>query len=104
MIGRGVLGNPWLIKETVDYLETSKEPVKITLHEKITMIKKHLKLLAELKNEKMALLEIRSHIAWYLKGVKGANEIKKSIFKITDMDQILTILDSFEEKYNEENI
>ena len=31
MIGRGVLGNPWLIKECVDYLEKGLEPREISL-------------------------------------------------------------------------
>ena len=35
MIGRGVLGNPWLIKETIDYLEYGVEPKEITIEEKI---------------------------------------------------------------------
>ena len=68
MIGRGLLGNPWLIRDTINYLEKKEEPINVSLHEKIEMIKKHLDLLVKYKSEKAALLEIRSHISWYLKG------------------------------------
>ena len=45
MIGRGVLGNPWLIKQTVDYLDGKTDIVKPTYEEKIDMCIKHLKYL-----------------------------------------------------------
>lgn len=92
MIGRATLGNPWLIKECVDYLKDGTLPKTISLEEKKNMIKKHLNNLKASKNEKSALLEIRSHIAWYLKGIPNTNEIKNSIFKaktITEVEEIL---------------
>ena len=49
MIARGVLGNPWLIKECVDYLEKGIMPKEVTIEEKIEMIKKHLNNLLETK-------------------------------------------------------
>ena len=95
MIGRGTLGNPWLIKECVDYIEKRIEPKEISLNEKIAMIKKHMNYLLELKNEKIALLEIRSHIAWYLKGVKNASKLKEQVFKTTSIKEINDLLDQF---------
>ncbi len=98
MIGRGVLGNPWLIKECVEYLETGKEPTKISDIEKIDMILKHLKYLLETKPEHIAIKEIRSHAAWYLKGIKNSIEIKKQIFKCSNKDDIINILKQFREE------
>lgn len=95
MIGRGTLGNPWLIKECVQYLEKGIEPQPITLEDKIAMIKKHMDYLLELKNEKVALLEIRSHIAWYLKGIKNASKLKQQIFKTQTIEEINNLLDTF---------
>ena len=46
MIGRAVRGNPWLIKQCIEYLEDETEPEKITIDEKISMIKKHAELLS----------------------------------------------------------
>lgn len=95
MIGRGVLGNPWLIKEVKEYLENGKEPKEITDYEKIEMCKKHFELLLEFKPEKVALLEIRSHAAWYIKGITGSAKIKKEIFQATTKKELFTILDNF---------
>lgn len=95
MIGRGVLGNPWLIKECIDYLEKGIEPRKITLEEKINMIKKHLNLLIKTKPYKVAILEIRSHAAWYLKGLPNAKELKENIFKSNTSEELITLLDDY---------
>ena len=101
MIGRGSLGNPWLIKECVDYLEYGIEPKEVTFSEKIDMIKKHLELLRKTKNDKLALLEIRTHIAYYLKGLKNSSEIKNMIFKTKTFEEIEDILNKYKEKYND---
>lgn len=92
MIGRATLGNPWLIKECIDYLKDGTLPKTISLEEKKDMIQKHLNNLKESKNEKSALLEIRSHIAWYLKGIPNTSEIKNSIFKAKTIKEVEEIL------------
>ena len=97
MIGRGVLGNPWLIKECIDYLEKGAEPKPVTIEEKIEMIKHHLDLLKKTKNEKLALLEIRSHATWYLKGVPNSSELRNNICKSKTTEEIIELLDNFKE-------
>ena len=92
MIGRGVLGNPWLIKECVDYLEKGILPKEITKNEKINMIKKHMNYLIKIKPEKVALLEIRTHAAWYLKGIPGASKIKQELFKTKTLNEFMNII------------
>lgn len=92
MIGRGVLGNPWLIKETVEYLKSGVIIDKPASIDRVDMCLKHLKYLTECQCEKQAVLEIRSHIAWYLKGMKGSNEIKNMIFKTKNIEEIEKIL------------
>ena len=63
--------------------------------EKIDMALHHLNYLKEFKNDKVAALEIRNHIAWYLKGLKGSNEIKNIIFKTTNINDIISILENY---------
>ena len=99
MIGRGVLGNPWLIRDTVALLDGKKDFEEITPVEKIDMCIKHLKLLGELKNEKVAVLEIRNHIAWYLKGVDGSNQLKNNIYQMTSLCDILHMLEVFRRNF-----
>ena len=95
MIGRGVLGNPWLIKEIDEYLNNGIVIDKPNFEDRIDMCLKHLNNLKELKNEKMAVLEIRTHIAWYLKGLKNSTEIKNKIFKVNNISDIITILEEY---------
>lgn len=98
MIGRGLLGNPWLVKDTINYLKDGTLPAEVSKNEKIDMIKKHYKYLIESKPEKIALLEMRMFIAWYLKGLTGSNEVKKNIFKAKNFGEIENILDKFREE------
>ncbi len=98
MIGRGVLGNPWLIKECIEYLNTGKEPIKVSLKEKMEMVKRHYKLLEETKGEKLALLEMRTHAAWYLKGLENSTKLKEAIFKTKTKEEFLKQIDDFIEQ------
>lgn len=98
MIGRGCLGNPWLIKECVDYLENGIEPIPVSLKEKIQMMKRHLNILCEDKPLKLALLEIRSHFLWYVKGLPNNKELKEKIVKCNDLDSINKLLDEYEKE------
>lgn len=95
MIGRAALGNPWLIRDIIKYLNNGELPKEVTKEDKINMCIKHLEYLLEFKPEKVAVLEMRSHIAWYLRGLSGVNEIKNKIFKAITKKEILDILDEF---------
>lgn len=104
MIGRGVLGNPWLIKECVDYLENGTEPKEISVFEKIAMLKRHFDLLVQDKNEKLAVLEIRTHALWYIKGLPGSAAIKNKICQTKDKDEMFEILDNYLMEYKRDVI
>ena len=95
MIGRGVLGNPWLVKQTVEFLETGKYEKEIDYNEKIKHIIDHMDRLINLKGEKIALLEMRSHAAWYIKGMKGATYVKREIAKISSRDDLVDIFTEY---------
>ena len=101
MIGRGVLGNPWLIKQIDTYLKNGKIIDKPTYDERIDMCYHHLNYLLKIKNEKVAILEMRSHIAWYIKGMPYHKDIKNLIFKAKTKEEIAEILDNYRKKlYN----
>lgn len=93
MIGRGVLGNPWLIRDCIDYLE-GKKIKNITTEDRIDMIKKHFNYLLEFKNEKLAILEMRTHVSYYLKGITGGSELRKRFMNVKTKKE-------FEELLNE---
>ena len=95
MIGRGLLGNPWLVKECTDYLKDGTLPKEITFKERIAMMKRHLKNLVQEKGENSAVLEIRTHFLYYLKGMPGNAGVKNEICKAKTEKEINDILDSY---------
>lgn len=95
MIGRGLLGNPWLVKECNEYLEKGIIPKTVSYEEKINMMKNHLTGLVNEKGEKNAVLEIRTHFLYYLKGMPNSGEIKNMICKEISYANIIKILDDY---------
>ena len=83
MIGRASLGNPYIFKQISHYLKKN---------EKIDMCLKHMKYLLEIKNEKVAILEMRTHAAWYIKGMKDSAIIKNKIFKCETKEELEKVL------------
>lgn len=95
MIARGLLGNPWLIKECVAYLKDQTLIERPTLQEKKEIIKMHITRLKETKSEKLALLEIRSHIGWYFKGDKNSKELKEKVISKNSVEEIINLIDCY---------
>ncbi len=100
MVGRGVLGNPWLIKNIITYLDGG-DVWSITAKDKVDMCLHHLDYLQKLKDDHLAALEIRNHIGWYLKGIKDANVIKNNIYQTSNIRDIIDILNEFKEGLDE---
>ena len=97
MIGRGVLGNPWLIKQCIEYLDDGTEPEKVPLAEKIEMLKKHTEYLSEIRPEKVAVHKMRTHATYYLKGQYRSVEIKPKLFKMNSKEELFALLDEYVE-------
>ena len=98
MIGRAAMGNPWIIKEIANYLNGDERELEITNTKKIEMMKKHLYLLSEIKSEKNAILEMRTHLSWYLKKMPESNEIKRQIFKTKTIKELENVLKEYEKR------
>lgn len=101
MIGRGVLGDPWLIKEVATYLETQEELPKVSVEEKFTMARLHAKRLCDLKGEKVGMREMRGHAAWYVKGLPKSHQLKDQLTKINTYSELETILNTYEKEYQD---
>ena len=95
MIGRGCLGNPWLIKELVSYFDNGEVIDKPSYRDRIEMCFHHMDYLSKIKVEKVCVLEMRSHIAWYLKGLPGSVEVKNMCFKATTINELKEILKNY---------
>lgn len=95
MIGRGALGNPWMLYRTIEYLQTGELLPDPAPEEKIRIAILHMDRLVALKGEAVAVREMRKHLAWYLKGLKGSARIKDVIMEETKRDDMVRILDQF---------
>jgi tRNA-dihydrouridine synthase B len=95
MIGRATIGNPWIIKEIVHYLDNGVILNKPTISDKVDMCKKHLNYLLENKDEKTALVQIKNHATWYLKGIPHINRVKKDIHGTRNVSELLEIFDKY---------
>lgn len=104
MIGRGALGNPWMLYRTVEYLKTGVLLPEPDAEEKIRIAILHMDRLAALKGELVAVREMRKHLAWYLKGLKGAARIKDLIMEETRRDEMVRILEDFVASLVEETV
>lgn len=101
MIGRGVLGNPWLIKECVEYLEDGTIPKPISIREKIEMMKHNVEELIKDKNEIVGVLEMRTQLMYYLKGMPNTKNIKLAIVSATTKEELIKIIDRIEQEIME---
>ena len=88
MIGRGSNGNPWIFEEIIKYLNNDTSYQKPTIEEIKRMINKHLNMLCEHKGEYTAIREMRKQIAWYVKGLPGATQIRNEINKIEEIESL----------------
>ena len=89
MIARAAQGNPWIFEEVTRYLNGDLAFEKPQLDDIKTMILRHLNMLKDYKNEKIAVLEMRKHIAWYLRGLPNSSSLRNEINKIEDFAELV---------------
>ena len=98
MIGRASLGNPYIFKQIVHYLQTDEKLDDLSPKEKIELCLKHFNYLLEIKSEKTSVLEMRTHAAWYVRGLKDSAELKNKIFKCQNKEELISILEEYKKK------
>ena len=86
MVGRGAKGNPWIFKRITHYLETGELLPGPTLMEVRDMILRHGKMLTEYKGEMIAMREMRSHMAWYTKGMRNSAALRCEINQVETLE------------------
>lgn len=95
MIGRGTFGNPWIFEKIKHYLETGEKLPQIDNKEKLRVIKKHLELELQEKQEIIAIREMRKHIAWYTKNMPNASEFRSGINKIENKEELIEAIEKY---------
>lgn len=93
MIGRASLGNPWIFRNIIEYLErgsyNSNYPSK---EEKLELILKHIELEVKEKGEETAIKEMRKHLAWYIKNSKEASKVREKINSLNKKQEVTDCL------------
>ena len=94
-IARGALGNPFLFRELDTYFDNGTIIDKPDNKEIFETILWHHQLLLDLKGTHLALLEMRSHVAWSIKGMPGSAKIKDLCNRQTNFDEVIKILKDY---------
>jgi len=101
MIGRGILGSPWIIGEIDSALKGLENFKKPTVEEKLHLIIEHIDELIFEKGQH-GLLLARKHIAWTCKEFEGAQSLRKNLVKAKSpqeaKDEILLMISSLKNK------
>ncbi len=92
MIGRAAMGNPWIFKQTITYLETGELLPDPDPQERINMAIRHLNLIVADKGEYIGVREMRKHAAWYTKGFPGAAQLRQRINQAKTSAELKAIL------------
>lgn len=92
MIGRGSMGNPWIFKRTINFLNSGQLLPEPTYQEKINMAIRHLEMLVANKGPRIGVREMRKHGAWYIKGLKDAAKIREGLNKTESVEEVKALL------------
>lgn len=95
MVGRAALGNPWVIKQMVAYVEHGELLEEPSADEKMDQCLEHAQRLIHMEGEKNAMRQMRGHAPWYIKGLKSSSVIKNHLSKIDTYEQLKDILEKY---------
>ena len=92
MAGRGTFGDPWLFSEANALLSGEPVPEKPPLSERMDLAVRHTRMYAEMFGERLACLEARHQIPWYLKGVAHAGYYKQQLVRVETLEELYKII------------
>ena len=92
MIGRGSFGDPWIFEQSNALLEGLPVPERPPLAERIELALRQTELYAEKFGERLACLEARHQIPWYLKGVAHAGYYKQQLVRVETLEELRRIV------------
>ncbi len=93
MVGRGAMGTPWIFSQINAYLTDGTILPEPPLSKKMLIMLDQVERMKEYKGERTAMMESRKHVAWYMKGLKGAAELRRMSGEIKSMDDVLRIVE-----------
>ncbi len=94
-IARGALGNPWIFRETTEYLNTGKVPDRPEVHEVTRAMREHLDYNIESYGVKLGVMHFRKLFSWYTRGF-GMRALKVRAFRAATRDEMLELIDELQ--------
>jgi len=93
-VGRGAQGNPWIFEQICDAFAGKyvREPEP---EEKLHVLMRHARMLAELKCEEIAVKEMRRHVVCYVKGMRDAARVRTRVNGVTTLDELEALMRGF---------
>ena len=102
MIARGGYGNPWIISQALAILQ-GREAISPNPAERWKIARQHLQWHADQFGEHKAMLEMRKHLSWYVRGLPGASHFRSQLQSLNCWVDLLEYCDLFFEKVLEEH-
>jgi tRNA-dihydrouridine synthase B len=99
MIGRGIIGKPWLFRDIRYYLDHNEPAPEFTLKEKVELAKNQYAKSVEVKGNKVGILEMRRHFSNYFKGLDNFREMRLKLVTENDPDVIPGLLDEILDRW-----
>jgi nifR3 family TIM-barrel protein len=95
MIGRAMLGNPWLLNRTHHYLQSGEMLQEPTLKEQKEMMLRHLRLLVDYYGERGGIAISRKHISWYVKSLYEAKKFREQYTKLNTLTEAEKLINEY---------
>lgn len=99
MVGRGCLGNPWLLSSIIAYLDTGYLASPPDFAECYRVMLHHFALLYQLKGERVAVQEMRKYGSWYTKGLPGSAQLRHEINQCLTKEEILQVFEDYHARF-----
>jgi tRNA-dihydrouridine synthase B len=93
MIGRAVVGRPWIFREIKHYFRTGETAGQPDIAERVDIAREHFRKSLEIKGEKGGILEMRRHFASYFKSLPDFRETRLKLLTSMDTNEIESLLD-----------
>lgn len=95
MVGRGILGNPWLLNRIYHYLQKGETLPSPTVNEIKNMLLKHLTLLVQYYGEKAGVAISRKHVGWYVKSFYEAKKFREQYTKLNTLSETTNLINEY---------
>jgi tRNA-dihydrouridine synthase B len=96
MVGRAIMGNPWLLGEIIARFKGLPAPPPPTADERLATVARHATIMVERKGPH-GLIEFRKHAVQYLRGFHAAKPLKARLLQVTDLDKYLAEVEAARE-------